>query len=198
MHLHETLSFRRRKLPHWTVRGASYFVTVRCADSLPREAVLRLHEMHASLRQLVPRDPQFVYLQRKLFQTLEKFLDAGHGSCPLANPRAADAVLANFEAMERDGVGVPHFSILPNHWHAIIKPDIDSPSRFAEIMKTIKGRSARDVRKIVGGTGPVWQPEQFDRWIRDEREYQKWVEYIRQNPVKAGLVTCWQEHGWTR
>lgn len=36
--------------------------------------------------------------------------------------------------------------------------------------------------------GPVWQREYYDRFIRDENHYEKVVEYIRENPVKAGLV----------
>jgi len=44
----------------------------------------------------------------------------------------------------------------------------------------------------------VWQREWFDRWIRDEAEWEKCVAYIRNNPVKAGLARTWVEHPWTK
>ena len=49
MRLVETTSFRRGKLPHWEIKGGRYFVTVRLADSLPRDVVARLQEIHHSL-----------------------------------------------------------------------------------------------------------------------------------------------------
>lgn len=36
--------------------------------------------------------------------------------------------------------------------------------------------------------GPVWQREHYDRFIRDQSHYETVVTYIRENPVKAGLV----------
>ena len=35
----------------------------------------------------------------------------------------------------------------------------------------------------------IWQREYWDRFIRDENHFGKAVEYIHQNPVKAGLVS---------
>lgn len=35
----------------------------------------------------------------------------------------------------------------------------------------------------------LWQREYWDRFIRDENHFQKAIEYIHMNPVKAGLVT---------
>lgn len=35
--------------------------------------------------------------------------------------------------------------------------------------------------------GTVWQTEQYDRIIRNVEEFRNTWEYIRQNPVKAGL-----------
>jgi putative transposase len=38
-----------------------------------------------------------------------------------------------------------------------------------------------------------WQPGSFDRLLRsDESAEEKW-QYIRENPVRAGLVEKWQD-----
>jgi hypothetical protein len=34
--------------------------------------------------------------------------------------------------------------------------------------------------------------------MRDESEWERTVEYIRRNPVKAGIVREWAEHPFTR
>jgi hypothetical protein len=48
------------------------------------------------------------------------------------------------------------------------------------------------MRQDLKATWP-WQPGSFDRLLRsDESAEQKW-QYIRQNPVRAGLVQEWSE-----
>jgi len=42
----------------------------------------------------------------------------------------------------------------------------------------------------------VWHREYWDRFIRDERHYRQVVEYIHQNPVKAGLVAEAEQWKW--
>jgi putative transposase len=119
--LHPT-RFTRRKLPHWEVLDGRYFVTVRCADSLPRPAVDRLREIHESRRTIAPNSDQFAALQREYFLSMEKHLDAGHGSCVLARGSVAQIVAAELTALREWGIDVPHFSIMPNHWHAMLVP----------------------------------------------------------------------------
>ena len=48
----------------------------------------------------------------------------------------------------------------------------------------------RAISVTLGGTkkSPLWQPGFFDRALRNDESYsQKW-EYVRANPVRAGLV----------
>jgi len=65
-------------------------------------------------------------------------------------------------------------------------------------MKRLKGRTARRIRALLGGRGPVWQREWFDHWMRSDAEWEKCVAYIRNNPVKAGLAPIWSDHRWTQ
>jgi REP element-mobilizing transposase RayT len=195
MHLVQTTRFSRRNLPHWEVERGRYFVTVRCAGSLPEEALARVTAIQQKLAEIAPRSASFVAFQRRYFATVEQYLDSARVG-PLVDPRAANAVVAELQGLERSEAFVPHFSILPNHWHALIAPH--RGSELASVMKTVKGRSARAIRLAIGGTGSVWQREWFDRWIRDDAEWQRCVDYVRNNPVKAGLVRNWHEHAWTQ
>ena len=193
-----TIRFTRRKLPHWEVKGGRYFVTVRCADSLPRDAVLRIAELQATLARIEPRSPEFAALQRQVFRAVEKHLDTGLGECPLRPAVAAGIVIAEFESLAAADVAVPHYSIMPNHWHAILVPAADCRLTLTQIMARIKGRTARAINSSRGGAGSLWQREWFDHWIRDDAEWERCVAYIRNNPVKAGLVREWNEHPWTK
>ncbi|RCK77040.1 MAG: hypothetical protein ANABAC_3465 [Anaerolineae bacterium] len=40
-------------------------------------------------------------------------------------------------------------------------------------------------------------PDYFDRFIRDQKHFKAVVEYIHQNPVKAGLVAAAQDWPWS-
>jgi REP element-mobilizing transposase RayT len=200
MRLVETTSFRRGKLPHWEIKGGRYFVTVRLADSLPRDVVARLQEIHYSLSAVESASTQFTALHRQYFQTMEKHLDAGTGACLLRDSIAATIVRDELLALDDWSVTAPHYSIMPNHWHALLVPMPDCTRSLDEIIKRLKGRTGRLIRAATktSGTGPVWQREWFDRWMRDDAECEKIVAYVRNNPVKAGLAARWEEHAWTR
>jgi type I restriction enzyme R subunit len=193
-----TLRFHRRHLPHWEVPDGRYFVTVRCADSLPHDVVLQLQEISINLSRFDPQSAQFAELQRRSFHTLDKYLDAGTGSCPLRRPAVANIVVEELAAMADWQVDIPHFTIMPNHWHVMLMPETDCRHTLSDMMKRLKGRTAKKLRALIGGSGPVWQREWFDRWMRNDGEWEKCVAYIRNNPVKARLVSSWPEHPWTK
>jgi hypothetical protein len=61
-------------------------------------------------------------------------------------------------------------------------------------MKGIKGVAARLINQSRNSTGTVWQDESWDRIIRDEREFETKLQYMADNPVKAGLVRQIEEY----
>ena len=40
---------------------------------------------------------------------------------------------------------------------------------------------------VFGSSGRFWQPEYFDRWLRDAQEVEHAIRYVESNPVVAGL-----------
>jgi putative DNA methylase len=44
------------------------------------------------------------------------------------------------------------------------------------------------LNKVLGRSGQLWQHESYDHWVRDDDELERVVDYISDNPVKAGLV----------
>jgi hypothetical protein len=62
--------------------------------------------------------------------------------------------------------------------------------RLADSLPAAKRFSARQANRQLGRTGPFWQTEYWDRFIRDERHFAATEDYIDQNPVKAGLAAA--------
>jgi putative DNA methylase len=65
---------------------------------------------------------------------------------------------------------------------------------MSKVMHSLKSYTANQANKMLGRTGPLYQPEYFDRWIRDEDHLRNARNYIHQNPVKAGL--CRTPEAW--
>ena len=45
--------------------------------------------------------------------------------------------------------------------------------------------------------GAFWQHESYDHVVRNEKEFERILAYIVNNPVKAGLVADWQDWPYT-
>jgi len=89
--------------------------------------------------------------------------------------------------------------IMPDHVHLLFTALRDAEGwTFAlpEILKAIKGTSARSINKLSGRSGPVWQDESFDHVLRGNESLQETVEYIRQNPVRKSLVSRPEDYPW--
>jgi REP element-mobilizing transposase RayT len=90
--------------------------------------------------------------------------------------------------------------VMPDHVHMIITPLIDYAAMevpsLAEIMDAIKGASAHRVNKALGRDGRVWMTESFDRVLRASENLDAKVQYVLDNPVRAGLACQWQDYPW--
>ena len=77
------------------------------------------------------------------------------------------------------------FSVLPNHLHLLFTPVGDTSLEKA--VQMVKGGASYRIgkkRKFL----QLWQDGYHDWRCRNEKDYRAYAEYIRQNPVEAGLV----------
>ena len=185
----------RRSLPHWRQGGSTYFITWRLADSLPQE---KLHAWLAErLRWLEARglsSPEEIEKlapdQRREFANhfstkLHDWLDAGHGSCLLANPAAAEVVESVLRHFDGDRYALGEFVVMPNHVHLLVTPAPDW--ELSKLEQAWKGISAKQINALRGATGSLWQHESFDPIVRSAAHLAFYERYIRENPTKAGL-----------
>ena len=90
---------------------------------------------------------------------------------------------------------------MPSHFHLVFEPDSEWAETLAEersprevIMHSLDRHSARECNRVLGRTGEFWQHESYDHVVRDEAELERIVQYIENNPVKAGL--CGRPEEW--
>ncbi len=200
--------FYRRHLPHWQPRDAVYFVTFRLKNSLPIEVIKSLKEERERTKAVLEefpaseREMQNYLEERRYFGKWDSYLDkAEFGPRWLAQPEIANIVK---EAMHyRDGkvFDLHAFCIMSNHVHVIfeiIEADCQSAQPdLSKVMQSLKRHTARQANLILGRQGAFWQDESYDHVIRNNEEYIRIVNYVLENPVKAGLVAQWDEWQWT-
>ena len=184
----------RGYLPHVKREGASYFVTFRLADSLPKETLLRFKHEWATELTLRPAQP--TEAAKNLQRKIERCLDTGAGNCFLADPRIATITRDAFQYFAGKRYDLEEWVIMPNHVHLIIRPL--AAESLSSTLQNRKGFIAKQANQILQRTGqPFWQPESYDHWIRNDHEMAQIRRYIRNNPVKARLCKSPEEWRWS-
>jgi len=84
------------------------------------------------------------------------------------------------------------YVVMPNHFHILVQPN--DRYNISKIMNHIKGNYARKYNQIIRRVGKLWQQGFYDSVMRDENEIRKWLEYMHNNPVDAGIVSSPEEY----
>jgi REP element-mobilizing transposase RayT len=113
-------------------------------------------------------------------------VDANVGK-PFSSPELASFMVSTLYRNDKSHYDLQAFVIMPDHLHIIIKPLFGK--KLQEIKKILKGSSSYQINKMLNRTGKFWQTENFDHLIRDGLNLQQKWEYIKDNPVKAKLVS---------
>ena len=87
---------------------------------------------------------------------------------------------------------------MPDHVHLALAPKAqpDGTVSVPKIMQVIKGTSAHRINRALGRHGCVWQQESFDRALRREEDVDQKIDYMLENPVRAGLVGNPLDYPW--
>jgi putative transposase len=143
-----------------------------------RSSMSRFHRFH------IPEAIYFVtsktHLNRKLFK----------------DEKNAQILLNCIDNLRKEGrYLLLAFVIMPDHLHILLRPD--GEQEISKIMHSIKRGSSRLINQMWSRKGPVWQRRFYERIIRDEKEFWEKVNYIYNNPVKAGLVESPEDYPYS-
>jgi REP element-mobilizing transposase RayT len=205
--------FYRRHLPHWQPKEAVFFVTFRLKGSIPQVVIEALQAQREQEKQRLvnlpveQRQQQDDLDERRSFGRWDAALDrAEAGPRWLAQPVIAAIVK---EALHyRDGrvYNLFAYCIMSNHAHVVFgksscksewHSDLQDDLPLSKIMQSLKRHTARQANLTLGRQGAFWQDESYDRVIRNTGEFERIVNYVLENPVKAGLVSDWQAWPWS-
>jgi putative transposase len=185
---YEEIRFTENLLPHWQQNGATYFVTFRLADSVPTHLRTQWEEERATWLRFHP-EPWDVGTEleyhKRFTGAIERWLDAGYGSCVLRQvdcARIVDNALRHFDRQRLDLISSV---VMPNHVHALLIQNAEHP--LEDLLHSWKTFSSRNINRLVGRSGTLWQRSYFDRLVRDEKHFRNCGRYIRRNPEKAHL-----------
>jgi len=182
---------KRKRLPHWEAPRSIYFVTFRLADSLPASVLQKLRiERRAALVQAT-RDAQPLSpaeqkrVRRLISRRVEDYLDKGSGSCCLANPALAEVVAGALRHFDGVRYKLYAWCVMPNHVHVVFEPH--AGFSLAMIAHSWKSFTVHRINAASASPGVFWQREYYDHLIRDGEQLRRAIQYVAENPLRAGL-----------
>ena len=161
------ISYHKRKLPHIQVQNMPNFITFRThksIDSYVKKLTQQNQETKVKQYQIdkyLDNSDKGAYFYRLQLEIFKKIL------------HKKDKLDYNLMA----------YAIMPNHIHLLIEPKKD----LAIIMKMLKGSSVKLLNESLNMSGSFWAREYYDKVLRDEKQVDKTIRYVLNNPVKANL-----------
>ena len=128
----------------------------------------------------------------EFYRLVELYLDCGLGRSFLRIPEVAEIIEENLLKFDGAKYTLHAWVIMPNHGHALLTPAVGVS--LSSIMHSAKSFTANQANKLLDRNGTFWAREYFDRYIRNARHFANTLNYIHENPVRAGL--CTQAKDW--
>ena len=170
----------RGRLPHWQLDEATYSITFRLRDSLPRDiAAALIREREQSIRLTMNRSER-AEVDRLFSLKLDSYLDQGYGSCILRVDKNAQIVADALRYFDRVRYELHAWCVMPNHVHAMMY--LQHGADLEDVLHSWKSFTAHEIGQRV-----IWQREYFDRIVRGAEDYWSTRSYVLNNPFKAGL-----------
>ena len=169
------------KLPHWLQENKCVFITFRLADSLPQSKINELLDMkNKMLNNGTDDDTTRQHYNAEIVMKMEQWIDAGHGSCLLNRPEIRNIVADSIHFYDGKDYVLHSFIIMPNHVHILLSP-LGNINVLDNIGK-IKRFTSTQINKTINREGKIWQKGVFDRIVRDSLEFERYWNYIVENP----------------
>ncbi|KAB2833733.1 MAG: hypothetical protein F9K48_07795 [Candidatus Brocadia sp.] len=208
--------FYRRNLPHYQPVYATFFITFRLAGSLPPEVIARLKEERQQQEKLLLKigdekikKLEMLNMHKRHFGNFDEMLDkAANNQSWLEDDRIAQVIVDAMHFRDKKTYNLLAYCIMPNHVHMIFTirrrtsslykgKTASGPYVVTKILENLKWYTAMKANEILNCKGAFWQHESYDHVVRDGNELERIVNYVLNNPVRAGLVSSWDQWKWS-
>ena len=201
--MYELVEQSYRFLPHLQETGREISLTWRLEGELPQSILALVDEMKSVMRQIEaqPNQPARTDLYSEYLELTEVYDDQlgkykGTG-IDLSTPVIAEIITTAFHFYDSSLYELQAYCVMPNHVHLLILPLLQASGKHAhvsDIVRRIKGYTSKQIKAKTPADGAVWRADYFDRFIRDDKDRYNVVEYILNNPLKAGLAE--EQRSW--
>ena len=76
--------------------------------------------------------------------------------------------------------------LMPDHVHWLVQ--VGETDNLSTVVNRLKSSSARQVNRLIGTQGPLWQKAFHDHALRADEDVRQIARYMVANPLRAGLV----------
>ena len=197
--------YYRRYLPHIQPKEAIFFITYRLdfrfSKALKRNLITAKIKFEDQIIKLTDKEKlrnEIEKFNKQQFDKIDTSLPFMTSQFWLTSPEIAAIIEDSIQHRNNIQYTLYCYCIMPNHVHILIQPLLekdDNPFALSKIMHGLKGYTSTKCNFVLNRTGSFWFPENYDHYVRNEQEFNNVIDYILQNPVKAGLVQDWQ-YNW--
>ncbi len=173
----------RGYLPHFDSDDAIQSLNFRLFDAMPMPLIEEWRRQLGWCKYLDQNDPKAVALRRRI----ETYEDVGWGACFLSDPGIAKLIEDALLHFDGERYHLLAWCVMPNHVHSLF--EMIAGRSLGGILHSWRSYTAKEANRILGRSGQFWDEDYFDRYIRDQDHLKNAINYIEQNPVKAGLVS---------
>jgi putative transposase len=93
-------------------------------------------------------------------------------------------------AESKFNVAVGRYVLMPDHIHLFVRGGLDFVlGHWIGMLKQVLAKAGHR----SGQTAQNWQESCFDHVLRHDESYAEKWNYVRENPVRAGLVNSWED-----
>ena len=166
----------RGELPHLEKHGATYFVTF-CLFNTCGTTQHRANDLATTK----PED-------------IGQLSEPPREACDpmLALPRCARIVEEALLFFRLVRYRLHAWCVMPDHVHVVVTPF--EGHALGSILHSWKSYTAHQINRRTHRSGQVWQRESFNHMIRSAGDVERFVAYVEDNPVAAGL--CHSAERW--
>ena len=193
-----------RNLPHLIPDGATFFITFRLKGSIPSAKLIQLKEDFELAASRCRNELNKLTVLQTTFNEQKEILQEQIAEGPqyLRIYAVASILKEQIHKYDNQYYDLISYCIMPNHVHLLVDTSVQRNSAMKyvplnKILQLLKGASAFYCHKLLKRSGAFWMSESYDHYIRSDKELDHIHCYILDNPVKAGLVSKWQEWEWT-
>lgn len=177
---------------------------------------LRKLRLKGDSAELAAHEERFRQFHRRWFTRFEGILHkAETGPTWLKDARVATLVADALHWRDGRVYRLDTYCIMSNHVHTVFAPHLSESSLQEKqteagrvifncedapldvIMHSLKSWTANKANGLLGRSGQFWEHESYDHVVRSDEEFHRIVNYVLNNPVKAGLVRDWREWRWS-